>query len=158
MCAQRRRSLKQPLTQSLKPWTYNDEIVDTVPEGMYGFVYQITDPASNVSYIGKKFFWSRKTIQRNKKKKRIVVESDWKNYIGSSERFKNYTKEFIHELDRKILFLCTSKTECAYLETKTILNSNALLSDEYFNDWVSCKIRRAHLNSISDHEQLYSKV
>ena len=55
----------------------------------YGFVYIINNKIDNRQYIGKKFFWSTKRKQVNKKRKSYKVESDWKEYWSSSEELKN---------------------------------------------------------------------
>ena len=36
---------------------------DFAPEKMYGFIYQVTNTVNNKKYIGKKFFYSSKTIK-----------------------------------------------------------------------------------------------
>ena len=70
-------------------WLYNGE--PFVDKGShYGFVYIITNNITKRKYIGKKFFWSTKRKQVNKKRKTYKVESDWQEYWSSSE-----------ELDRK---------------------------------------------------------
>jgi hypothetical protein len=136
-------------------WIHKGQPFTEVPEGIYGFVYRITEPLSGQKYIGKKFFYARKGYTVKGKKKKKLVESDWKKYYGSSARFQELIKDCKDSCIREILYLCRTKTECAYLETKTIINTNALLLNDYVNDWMSCKIRRAHLKSILDSNQLY---
>ena len=41
---------------------------------------------------------------------------------------------------REILHLCKTKGECAYLETKEQFDREVLLTDEYYNGIISCKI------------------
>jgi len=43
---------------------------DFNPEGVYGMVYMITNRATARKYVGKKFFWSQKTLPITKKRKR----------------------------------------------------------------------------------------
>jgi hypothetical protein len=50
-----------------------------------------------------------------------------------------------HQVSKKILHLCKSKGWMTYLETKEILVRDCIISDEYYNVWVSAKIRRSHL-------------
>ena len=38
-------------------WLYNNELIETIPEGMVGFVYLITNLTNNRKYIGKKNFY-----------------------------------------------------------------------------------------------------
>ena len=57
----------------------------------YGFVYCITNRATNKKYIGKKFFWKPKTLPITKKRKRrqrLKVESDWRTYYGSNKHLQ----------------------------------------------------------------------
>ena len=70
-------------------WTYNGEVYDTLPEDYYGFVYIITEKETQMKYVGKKFFYRTKTLpitKTRKRRKKTLVESDWRTYCGSSER------------------------------------------------------------------------
>lgn len=127
-------------------WIYNNIPIEKVPDGAVGFVYLITNTISGKMYVGKKIFFSSKTIQKNKKKKRIKVESDWKSYYGSNQTLKDLVS--LHEkkfFTREILHICYSKSQCSYLEIKEQLSRDAILSPDYYNDWVSCKITRKHM-------------
>lgn len=112
----------------------------------FGFVYMITHIPSGRRYIGKKFFTKAKTRQVKGKKRRSRVSSDWVNYWGSNKELQeevnqNGTEKYI----REILHLCKTRSECAYWETFEIFNRHALLNEGYYNQWVSCKIRKDHL-------------
>ena len=65
-------------------------------------------------------------------------------YTGSNDQL-NEDIQFGHTVSKEIIHLCKSKGWCTYLETKEILVRDCLLSDNYYNYWVSCKIRRTHL-------------
>ena len=85
-------------------WTYKEEIVDEVPEGVVGFVYQITNTTNGRKYIGKKlaeFKKARPPLKGRVNKRRYTVESDWKEYFGSSdaltEDVQNLVKTNLHE-------------------------------------------------------------
>lgn len=41
---------------------------------------------------------------------------------------------------REILHLCKTKGECAYMETKEQFDREVLLTDDYYNGIISCKI------------------
>ena len=110
----------------------------------YGFVYLITNEKTNQKYIGKKFFWSKKTLpitKTRKRKKRLLIESDWKDYFGSN-RLLN--EEITHQgnthFKREILHFCKSRGECAYMEAKEQFDRDVLLTDEYYNGIIACKI------------------
>lgn len=143
-----------PLDKSDNVWYYKDNPFDDVPKGYYGFVYLIEDLKNSRKYIGKKFFWQRKVKTVNKKKKRILAESNWKDYFGSNSNLNEEVKKHgVAFFRRTILHLCKTKSECAYLETYEQFKRNVLLSEEYYNDWVSCKITRTHLKSNLKHIQ-----
>jgi hypothetical protein len=126
---------------------YSPELLDH--KEVYGFVYLIENLINGRKYIGKKFFWSAKTRQVNKKKKRYKAESDWKDYYGSSAELlgeiSNIGKE---SFKRTILHICKTKAECAYLELKEQIERNVLLSDEYYNAWIQVKVRKSHLKHL----------
>ncbi|MEJ6808421.1 MAG: hypothetical protein QNK64_10155 [Saprospiraceae bacterium] len=117
---------------------------DFTTDDLYGFVYLITNRANAKKYVGKKFFWSKKTLPKTKTRKRrkiTYVESDWRKYFGSN-RVLNEEREIAGDdiYHRQILHLCKSKGECAYLETKEQFEREVLLTDEYYNGIINCKI------------------
>lgn len=128
-------------------WLYKDKefIDDDIGEHM-GFVYIITNLTNNKKYIGKKFFTKSKIKQVKGKKKRSRIKSDWQKYYGSNSKLLEEIKICGTDIfKREILYLCNTKSECAYFESKEIFIQNALISDEYYNEWISCRIRKAHL-------------
>jgi hypothetical protein len=121
---------------------FNEDDVD----GAFGFVYIIIHLPTNRKYIGKKFFTRSKTKQVKGKKKRIRVNSDWQDYWGSNKKLLDeIALNGKDQYYREILHLCKSRSECAYWETWEIFNRHALLHESYYNEWVSCKIRKDHL-------------
>lgn len=133
-------------------WLFEDKIYnpqDLDPKKIYGFVYLIENLLTGQKYIGKKFFWSMKTRQVNKKKKRYKAESDWKDYYGSNEQLKEDVEKLGSEnFKRTILYLCKTKAECAYLELKEQILRDAILREDYYNSWIQVKVRKAHLKSL----------
>ena len=126
-------------------WLYNsEEFTEDMIEDNVGFVYLITNETNGKQYVGKKLFTKSKTYQKNKKKKKTRVASDWLTYTGSNEQLNEDIKNG-HSIKKEILHLCKSKGWCTYLESKEILVRDCLLSDKYYNYWISCKIRRSHL-------------
>lgn len=110
----------------------------------YAFVYLITNRATAQKYVGKKFFWSKKTLPKTKSRKRrkiTYVESDWRVYYGSS-RVLNEEREKAGDdiYHREILHLCKTKGEASYMEAKEQFDREVLLTDEYYNGIISCKI------------------
>jgi len=130
-------------------WYYNDRVFDETPEEYQGFVYMITNLSNDKKYVGKKFFWKPKTLPKTKTRKRRVktrVESDWKSYYGSSVEVKQLVEENGAEsFKREILMLCKTKGECSYYEAKKQFEYDVLLNDEFYNEFIGCKIHSKHL-------------
>jgi|TARA_R110000822_G_scaffold182754_1_gene322290 hypothetical protein len=130
-------------------WYYNDKLYEATPEEFQGFVYEITELDTNKKYIGKKNFWKPKTLPITKKRKRRVrtrAESDWKQYYGSSNEVCTLVEERgTEKFKRVILKLCKTKGDMSYHEAKLQFDNNVLLNDEYFNNFIGCKIHSKHL-------------
>ena len=128
-------------------WKHNNEIfTETAIDNNIGFVYIIENVLTKRKYVGKKLFWSSKTKQVNKKKKKFKVPSDWQEYYGSSEELKKDVETFGKEnFTRTIIHLCKSKGECSYLEAKEQFVRNVIESDEYYNTWIMVRVRNSHI-------------
>jgi hypothetical protein len=134
--------------ENMLPWTFDGKpFTDDMIEDNYGFVYIIKNLDTGKLYIGKKGFYLRKRYQKNKKRKFKLVESDWKTYTGSNDVL-NEDVNSGHKLEREILHLCRTKSEMSYLECKEQFLRDVLLSDEYYNQWIQCKIRKSHLTKM----------
>jgi hypothetical protein len=136
-------------------WHYNDKIMDETPEEYQGFVYMITEKDTGKKYIGKKFFWKPKTLPITKSRKRRVktrVESDWRSYYGSSKEVQQLVEDKGSDsFKREILRLCKTKGECSYFEAKYQFDNDVLLRDDFYNEFIGCKIHSKHLEkSIKD--------
>jgi hypothetical protein len=133
-------------------WTYNGKEYnpkDLDPKKLYGFVYEIHNLDNNKRYIGKKFFWVRKTFQKNLKRRKKLVESDWKNYYGSSDLLLEDILDIgTDRFERTILRLCKTKSECSYFEAKYQFERGVLESNDYYNAWIMVKVRKSHLTRL----------
>lgn len=120
------------------------EIPSGKPEG---FVYRITNLTTGKMYIGKKSFWSTKTISVAGKKKKTKVESDWRKYHGSNEFLQADVKELGKDsFKREILSIHKSKSLVSYYEAKWQFQEDALLNPEkYYNSWIMVRVRTAHI-------------
>lgn len=135
-------------------WYYNEEAFDETPEEYQGFVYMITELDTGKKYIGKKFFWKPKILPKTKTRKRRVrtrVESDWRKYYGSSVEVKSLVEEKgVDNYKRDILYLCRTKGECSYYEAKLQFQYDVLLSDDFYNEFIGCKIHSKHIRNTDD--------
>jgi hypothetical protein len=129
-------------------WIYNNEKFEPpenfLPDVYYAFVYLITNLDSGKKYVGKKVFWSKKTLpitKTRKRRKRTLIESDWKNYYGSSNHLlKDIELLGKEKFKREILHLCKTKGEASYLEAKEQFDRNVLLTEDYYNGIINCRI------------------
>ena len=134
-------------------WYYQNELFNAELISEYqGFVYVITDLTQSKKYVGKKGFWSKKTLPPLKgktRKRRSIVESNWQVYYGSSETVQQLLEEHGPPgFDRKILHLCKTKGEMSYLEAKEQFDRRVLLDDSYYNGIINCKIHRTHVKNL----------
>lgn len=104
-------------------WPVDGMNQDNPPSGAIGFIYKITPKDSTQglkSYIGKKQLKNKisKKPLKGKKNKRIdYIESNWKEYTGSSKELN----EIINQRGKQdfhfiILRWCFSKWELSYFE------------------------------------------
>lgn len=136
-------------------WHYQGNIIDTLPEDCVGFVYQITNLVDGRMYIGKKLAKFSRTTQRtvklkngNKRKKKIrtKVDSDWRDYYGSSpELTKDVELLGKHNFQREILYYCKSKAECSYIEAREQFSRRVLESRDYYNGHIQVRVHGSHI-------------
>lgn len=122
------------------------------------FVYLITNTITKRAYIGKKNFYRAVTkppLKGRVNKRRSKTNSDWLTYYGSNDELNNDVKTLGAEnFERKILRLCVTKGESTYYEAKYQFEYDAILSDKYYNTWISCKVRKDHLKALIENEEV----
>ena len=143
-------------------WYYNNEIVESLPEECVGFVYLITNMTSGRMYIGKKLAKFSKTTYKTvklkngtKKKKKIrsKIDSDWRDYYGSSpELTKDVTQLGIENFHREILFYCKSKAECSYIEAREQFARRVLESKDYYNGHIQVRVHGSHIRKLQENQ------
>ena len=136
-------------------WLYENSPVETLPEDCVGFVYIITNLISGRKYIGKKLAKFSKTTYKTvklkngtKKKKKIrsKIDSDWLAYYGSSpELTKDVTELGTENFKREILFYCSSKSECSYIEAREQFQHKVLESKDYYNGHIQVRVHGSHI-------------
>ena len=125
-------------------WTYKGNAIDTLPEDVVGFVYEITNITNGRKYIGKKlarFKRSRPPLKGRKNKRRFKVDSDWKDYFGSSDDLTIDVKRLGKDkFTREILFYCYSKAELSYVEAREQFARKVLESNDYYNGHIRVRV------------------
>jgi hypothetical protein len=133
-------------------WIFEEKIIETLPEDVVGFVYMITNRSTGRKYIGKKLSKFKKIrlktsrLKNGTKKKskiRYEIDSDWQTYYGSNTVLSEEVKTTGSEnFNRQILRYCYSKNELNYWEAKYQFDYGVLLSDDWYNEWISVKVRK----------------
>lgn len=133
-----------------------EELIDKIDkkeiniEDYEGYVYLIELLDDGRKYVGKKNFFFTNSVKLGKKekanlpitrgrkqtKKKVIKESDWKNYYGSSKEMISILEYYPKDrIKRTILKLCkTSKSltyyECKYMFEFDVLNPNSNFINE----------------------------
>jgi len=107
-------------------WTYNDKVVEELPEDCEAFVYLIT---------------TKKPLKGRKNKRRGTKESDWKTYWGSSSHLNDDVLKWgEHRFTREILHYCPSRGVASYLEAREQFERKVLENDDYYNGIINVRI------------------
>lgn len=143
------------ITTSAMTWFYQGTQVDELPDDCVGFVYMITNNTTGRKYIGKKLAKFAKTTYKvvklkngNKKKKKIrsKVDSDWRDYYGSNDQLNKDVETLGTEhFKREILFYCTSKAQCSYIEAREQFTHRVLESADYYNGHIQVRVHGSHI-------------
>ena len=138
-------------------WLFKSTTIEALPKDCVGFVYVITNNVTGRKYIGKKLAkFSRTTYKTvklkngNKKKKKIrgKIESDWQTYYGSNEQLNKDIAELGSDnFTREILFYCTSKAACSYIEAREQFSRRVLESDDWYNGHIQVRVHGSHIRN-----------
>ena len=139
-------------------WRYRDQLITEIsdmPEGTYGFIYRVTHIPTKKKYVGKKVLFFERNVKLGKKetevlkeerkaagiggrvpaKKKVVKESDWKDYYGSQVDIKALVRSSKPEdWSREILDFVPTKKLLTYYEIKHIFLNDALEDPDFLND------------------------
>ena len=136
-------------------WTYQGRIITDIsdmPEGTYGFIYEVWYKPTDVRYIGKKVLYfernkrlGKRALQQLKEeralkglkgrtplKQKIITESYWKDYYGSQKEILELSKKdnSNESWEKKILEFVPNKKLLTYFETKHLM-VNGVLENKY---------------------------
>jgi len=119
-------------------WIYAGHIVTELPECIRGMVYKIhyTD---GTEYIGSKIVRSEQRVKplkgmRSNAVRKILKESNWRSYNGSSKLTEGKTI-----YSKVILHLTTDKRTMTYLEQKELFKVDAATNPLYVNENIGGK-------------------
>ncbi len=126
------------------PWTYQGKTINSLPEDCEGFVYLITNTTNGKQYVGKKLAKFKKTrppLKGRINKRRSKVESDWKDYWGSSDHLNADVAQLGEEkFTREILYICNTRGVMSYLEAREQFERRVLESDDYYNGIINVRV------------------
>ena len=138
-------------------WLFENAQIEALPEDTVGFVYLITNLVSGRKYIGKKLAKFSKTTYKvvklkngNKKRKKIKskIDSDWQTYYGSNDELNKDIQTLGQtHFKREILYYCTSKAQCSYIEAREQFRHRVLESDDYYNRQISVRVHGSHIKN-----------
>jgi hypothetical protein len=127
-------------------WTYKNKEVTEIPAEFIGFVYLITNTTNDRKYIGKKltqFKRSKKPLKGRTNKRRYTVESDWKDYYGSSDELTADVELLGKDkFKREIMFWCSSKSELSYIEAREQFTHKVLESKQWYNGHIRVRVHQ----------------
>ena len=127
-------------------WLYKNKEVTEIPAEFIGFVYLITNITNDRRYIGKKltqFKRSKKPLKGKVNKRRYTVESDWKDYYGSSDELSADVELLGKDkFKREILFWCSSKSELSYIEAREQFTHKVLESKQWYNGHIRVRVHQ----------------
>lgn len=125
-------------------WTYQGKKVEELPEDCEAFVYLITNTTNDRKYVGKKLAKFKKTrppLKGRINKRRSKVESDWRDYWGSSDQLQEDVNQIGEDkFTREILYYCPSRGVASYLEAREQFERRVLEKDEYYNGIINVRV------------------
>ena len=112
---------------------------------MEAFVYLLVFDDQE-KYIGKKVFYTiRRTKVPGKVRRKIVKkESNWREYLSSSEVVAEKLASGGKLVRREILHLCETRGEATYLEAKEMFCRSVLSDVVYLNKNILAKFFRGY--------------
>jgi hypothetical protein len=118
------------------------KFADSIPEDTIGFLYKITEKSSSKYYYGIKQTVSKRTLpplKGKKRKRKKIVESDWRTYTSSSGIIKESIEKNKDNYEFEILSFHDSKSSLKIAETKIILEH--IFDENCYNECVNIRLR-----------------
>ena len=136
-------------------WTHNGERFTSDDIGdFYGYVYRITNLVNGHDYVGRKYFNTvrkLKPLMGFKRKRKVIKETDWKEYWGSSKRFlEDIEKHGKHNFKREIICLCDTRGQTNYMEAKIQFEEDVLIKENNYNGIIAIKLGQGSINKLAE--------
>jgi hypothetical protein len=135
------------------PWIYNGKSFESEDiNEYYGFIYRITNTVNGFDYVGRKYFKTikkRPPLKGKKNKRRETVETDWKDYWGSSARLvEDMARLGKDKFTREIIHLCKSRGETNYMEAYYQFKEGVLLKENNYNGIIQIKLGKGSVKDL----------
>jgi hypothetical protein len=136
-------------------WTHNGERFTSDDIGdFYGYVYRITNLVNGHDYVGRKYFNTvrkLKPLMGFKRKRKVIKETDWKEYWGSSKRLlEDIEKHGKHNFKREIICLCDTRGQTNYMEAKIQFEEDVLIKENNYNGIIAIKLGQGSINKLAE--------
>lgn len=125
-----------------------------------GFVYLIRRKSDKKFYIGQKKIIKvekRPPLKGKVRKRKIVKQSDWRTYCGSSNELKEDVAKLGEEaFTFEIVEFCDSKWMMSYEELRLQMINNVMLRDDSYNGIVNVRLSKFQsiIDSYKDFKQI----
>lgn len=111
-----------------------------------GFVYRIENKETGKFYIGQKKIIKvekRPPLKGKVRKRKIVKQSDWKTYCGSSNDLKNDIKTLGEDKFKfTIICFCDCKWKCSYWELYYQMQNHVLFREDSYNGIINVRLSK----------------
>ena len=131
-------------------WKYSGKYITEIsdmPENSIGFIYKIRKKITGEFYIGRKSLYSHRTLpplKGTKRKRKVVKESNWKEYQSSHAEVKKWDGD---DIEKFILRFCKTKKAMTYYELEEQIKHNVLYESHCLNDNILGKFFRKDLEN-----------
>ena len=124
--------------------------LDFIPIEHEGFIYEVYY-LGKLIYVGKKSFWSNVSIAvpGKKRKQKVVKESNWQTYTGSSIDLNKAIRKLGKEkFIFKVVYLAKTKIDLTYYEVKSQVENDVLNHPEMLNDCILGKFYKGRVSKL----------
>lgn len=145
----------------MNEWIYQGAILTdtTIPAKAYGFLYIITHTPTGKRYLGRKYITKAKTKTVKGKKIKSRVESDWRDYWGSSPYLLDWIAvEGKENFTREIILWSEGRGEINWLEVEMQVKLNVLRDDSWMNSNISAKYYKKNIQKYQKIDNLVQEL